>query len=90
MFTNIKIEVRIFLWLNHIIMREVELKNGIKACIKRNINTPRTALTLCFSIKEPEKYAGQYLLMSRLLLKGTEKYSSEELSALLEENAIEL
>lgn len=71
-------------------MREIKLTNGIKACIKRNKNTPRIALSLNFSITEAEKYAGQYLLMTRLLMKGTEKYSSKELSSILDENAIEL
>ncbi len=71
-------------------MREVKLKNGINACIKRNEDTPRTAFVNEFSIVEPEKFAGQYILMNRLLMKGTEKYSSEELSSLLDENAIEL
>lgn len=71
-------------------MREIVLSNGINACIKRNENTPRVALSLNFSIVEPEKFAGQYSLMNRLLLKGTKKYSSEELSIVLDENAIEL
>lgn len=71
-------------------MREIKLINGITACIKRNEDTPRTALSMNFSINEPEKYAGQYLLMNRLLMKGTQKYSSEELSSVLDENAIEL
>ena len=42
------------------------------------------------SIAKPEEKAGLYSLMNRLLMKGTEKYSSEELSAILDENAIEL
>ena len=71
-------------------MREIKLTNGITACIKRNEDTPRTALSMNFSIIEPEKHAGQYLLMNRLLMKGTKKYSSEELSSVLDENAIEL
>ena len=71
-------------------MREIKLVNNIDTCIKQNLNTPRISLSMNFSIIEPEKYAGQYLLMNRLLLKGTEKYSSEELSNILEENAIEL
>ena len=73
-----------------IVMREFKLNNGIKTCIKINKNTPRVALTLNFSIVNPEKIAGEYLLMNRLLLKGTKKYSSEELSSILDENAIEL
>lgn len=71
-------------------MREFDLKNKIRACFKRNENTPRVALTLNFSINKPEKHAGEYTIMNRLLMKGTQKYSSEELSAILDENAIEL
>ena len=71
-------------------MREFVLKNGINACIKRNEDTPRVALTLNVSINKDEKIAGQYSLMNRLLLKGTKSYSSEELANLLDENAIEL
>ena len=71
-------------------MREIYLKNNIRACIKRNENTPRVALTLNIAITKPEKFAGLYSLMNRLLLKGTSKYSSEELSNILDENAIEL
>lgn len=71
-------------------MREIVLKNGINACVKQNKNTPRAALTLNFSINKEEKFAGEYSLMNRLLLKGTKKYTSEELSNILDENAIEL
>ena len=71
-------------------MREINLTNGIIACIKRNQNTPRVALSLNLSIVKPEKNAGQYLLINRLLMKGTKKYSSEELSSILDENAVEL
>lgn len=71
-------------------MKEFILKNGISACIKKNINTPRVALTLNVSIINEEKYAGEYSLMNRLLLKGTKNYSSEELANILDENAIEL
>ena len=70
-------------------MREFKLKNNINVCVKQNKNTPRAALTLNMSINKPEKYAGEYSIMNRLLLKGTEKYSSEELSTLLDENAID-
>ncbi|MBR6126206.1 insulinase family protein [bacterium] len=71
-------------------MREFILKNGIKSCIKQNVDTPRVALTLNVAINKDEKHAGQYSLMNRLLLKGTQKYSSEEISNILDENAIEL
>ena len=70
-------------------MREFILKNGIKTCIKQNADTPRIALTMNIAINKDEKYAGQYSLMNRLLLKGTQKYSSEEISNILDENAIE-
>ena len=70
-------------------MRELILNNNIKVCVKQNKNTPRVALTLNLSISEPEKFSGEYSLMNRLLLKGTNKYSSEELSTILDENAID-
>ena len=70
-------------------MREFRLNNNINVCVKQNKNTPRAALTLNISINKPEKYAGEYSIMNRLLLKGTKKYSSEELSAILDENAID-
>lgn len=71
-------------------MREINLTNGINACIKTNKNTPRVALSMNFSIVKPEQVAGEYMLMNRLLMKGTENHSSEELAILLEENAIDL
>ena len=71
-------------------MREFILSNGIKACVKQNKNTPRVAVTLNISINDEEKCAGAYSIMNRLLLKGTKNYSSEELSTILDENAIEL
>lgn len=70
-------------------MKEFTLNNKIRACFKQNKNTPRVAVTLNLSIANPEKFAGQYSLMNRLLVKGTKKYSSEELSTILDENAIE-
>ena len=71
-------------------MRELILDNKAITCIKQNKNTPRIAFSMNFSILEPEKQAGEYLLMNRLLLKGTKQYSSEELSNILDENAIDL
>ena len=71
-------------------MREIKLNNGICACVKTNKDTPRIALSLNFSIVKPEKFPGEYLLMNRLLLKGTTNYSSEKLSSILDENAIDL
>ena len=71
-------------------MREFILKNGIKTCVKQNKNTPRVALTLNITINEEEKFAGEYSVMNRLLMKGTTNYSSEELASILDESAIEL
>ena len=71
-------------------MREFELKNGIKSIYKKNENTPRIALSFNIAINSPEKYAGTYSLMNRLLLQGTKKYSNIELAQILDENAIEL
>ena len=71
-------------------MREILLNNNINACIKINNDTPRTALALNFLIERPEKIPGEYLLMNRLLLKGTNRYKSEELASILDENAIDM
>lgn len=66
-----------------------KLKNNIEYIYKKNDNTPRFALCLNFSINEPEKIAGVYSLMARLLLQGTKKYNSEELANEFEKYAIE-
>ena len=71
-------------------MREFILDNGIKCCIKKNSDTPRTAFTFNISINYEEEVAGQYSLMNRLLLKGTKRYSSEDIANIMDENAIEL
>ena len=52
-------------------MKEFELTNKIRACFKKNENTPRVALTLNFTITNAEKNAGEYTMMNRLLMKGT-------------------
>lgn len=71
-------------------MREFELKNGIRAVYKNNAETPRMALTLNMTINDAEKYAGTYSLMTRLLMQGTEKYNNEALAKVLDENGIEI
>lgn len=76
-------------WFNSS-MKEFDLNNKIRACIKQNKNTPRIALTLNISINDAEKTAGAYTIMNRLLLKGTNTRTSEELAAILDENAIDL
>ncbi|MBR1943728.1 insulinase family protein [bacterium] len=71
-------------------MKEFELKNKIKCAYKQNKNTPRTAVCLNVAINKPEKSAGIYSLMNRLLLQGTKNRTSVELANELEENAIEV
>ena len=57
-----------------------KLKNNIEYIYKKNENTPRIALCLNFSINTPDKRAGIYSLMTRLLLQGTKIYNTEELA----------
>ena len=71
-------------------MKEFKLKNKIKAVYRQNKNTPRVGLSFNFSINKEEKIPGIYCLMSRLLLQGTKKRTSEQLAKELDENAIEL
>lgn len=71
-------------------MKEFTLHNKIESVFKQNLNTPRIAFSLNIAINTPEKYAGTYSLMNRLLLQGTKKYSNTELAKILDENAIEL
>ncbi len=70
-------------------MKEFTLTNNINAVYKQNKNTPRIAFTINIAINKPEKQAGTYSLMNRLLLQGTKKYSNTELAKILDENAIE-
>lgn len=65
------------------------LNNNIEYIYKKNDNTPRMAVCLNFSINEPEKKAGIYSLMARLLLQGTKNYNSEELANEFEKYAID-
>ncbi len=66
-----------------------KLSNNIDFIYKQNVNTPRMALCLNFSINQPEKSAGIYTLMARLLLQGTKKYNSEQLANEFEKYAID-
>lgn len=71
-------------------MKEFELKNSIKCAYRQNKNTPRVAVCFNVAINKPEKSAGIYSLMNRLLLQGTTTRNSVELANELEENAIEI
>lgn len=66
-----------------------KLKNNIEYIYKKNDNTPRMAVCLAFSVNEPEKQAGIYSLIPRLLLQGTKKYNSEKLANEFEKYAID-
>lgn len=66
-----------------------KLNNNIDYIYKQNLNTPRMALCLNFSINQPEKIPGTYTLMARLLLQGTKNYNSEELANEFEKYAID-
>lgn len=66
-----------------------KLKNNIEYIYKKNENTPRIALCLNFSINNPDKRAGIYSLMTRLLLQGTKNYNTEELANEFEKYAID-
>lgn len=71
-------------------MERYTLKNGIKTIIKRNNNTPRTAIVLCSKINKDEKKAGLFYLLAQLMLQGTVNRTSEQLANELDENAIDL
>ncbi len=66
-----------------------KLKNNVDYIYKQNINTPRMALCLNFSINQPEQKPGTYTLIARLLLQGTKKYNNEELANEFEKYAID-
>ncbi len=71
-------------------MEKYTLTNGINVIIKKNNNTPRTAVIMYVKLNEDEKKTGIYYLLSRLFLKGTKTKSSEEIANILDENAIDL
>jgi len=71
-------------------MERYTLKNGIKTIIKKNNNTPRTAIVLYAKLNKNEKKAGLYSLLTQMLFQGTKKRSAEEIANVLDENAIDL
>ncbi len=56
---------------------------------KENKNTPRTAFSFNYSLNEPEKIPGTYLLMARLFTQGTINRSAQEIAEELDRYAIE-
>lgn len=65
------------------------LKNGIEFFYKRNLNTPRAALCLNFSLSEPEISAGVNSIMARLLFQGTQTRSAEQIAEEFDNNGID-
>ena len=70
-------------------MNKELLSNNIELVTKKNEKTPRIALDIMFQLKTPEKKAGIYTIMNRLLSQGTTNRTAEEIASELEENAIE-
>ena len=71
-------------------MERYTLKNGIETVIKKNNNTPGTAIVLYSKINEDENKFGLGYLMTQLMFQGTNKMDSEQLATELDENAIDL
>ena len=70
-------------------MERYTLKNGIKTIIKKNNNTPRTAIVLYSKTDKDEEKNGLYYLMTQLMFQGTKTRTSEQLANELDENAID-
>jgi len=70
-------------------MQTAKLDNNIEFVYKQNKNTPRVALSFNYSLNEPEKYAGTYLLMARLFTQGTKTRTAEQIAQELDRYAIE-
>lgn len=72
-------------------MKKIVLNNGIKAIIKTNKSTPRTAIVLYARFnKNNINKPGLYSLLASLMFQGTKKRSAEQLAQELNENAIEI
>lgn len=70
-------------------MKKTVLNNNIELVLKKNKNTPRTAICFYMKINKPEKKAGEFSLLNRLFMQGTKNRTGEELAQELDENAIE-
>ena len=66
-------------------MDRYTLKNGINTIIKKNNNTPRTAVVLYSKIDKDEEKAGLYYLLTQLLFQGTKNRTSEQIANELDE-----
>jgi len=71
-------------------MKKININKDLAVVYKREKNTPRAGFVFYLKTFEGEKLAGVNSLLSRLLLEGTKKYTSEELAKTLDENGIEI
>ena len=65
-------------------------KSGINILIEKTPATPRICLSFFFKVNKKEKHYGVNSLLSRLLLQGTKKYSSEQLALEFENECIDI
>ncbi|MBR1907554.1 insulinase family protein [bacterium] len=70
-------------------IKTFDLDNNLSAVYKNSPNTPRIAVTLNMAVDKPERCAGIYSLINRLLSQGTSNRSAEQIANELDENAIE-
>lgn len=66
-----------------------KLKNDIDFFYKRNLDTPRAAFCMNFSICEPELAAGVNSVMARLLFQGTKSRNAEQIAEEFDSNGID-
>lgn len=71
--------------------KKLKLDNGITLIYKNNKGTPRTNITFFNQLGiYYDEIPSETLLISRLLLQGTKRFSAKELAEILDRNAIEL
>jgi len=69
------------------VIKELRLKNGARVLLKHNSSLPLVSVVACFEggvRMENGQNRGIFNILSRMLLKGTKKYSAEEISALFD------
>ena len=71
--------------------KKLKLDNGITLIYKNNKGTPRTNITFFNQLGiYYDDIPSETLLISRLLLQGTKRFSSKELAEILDQNAIDI
>ncbi len=72
-------------------IRKLKLDNGITLIYKNNKGTPRTNITFFNQMGiYCDNIPSETLLISRLLLQGTKRYSAKELAEIFDRNAIDV